>query len=65
MPLTLTLRAYVDAPDVRLPTITDLNGAINRSFAEAGICIAFPQRDVHLDSAGPLRVRIEGGATED
>jgi potassium efflux system protein len=63
--LTLTLRAYVDAPDVRLSTITDLNGAINQSLSQAGIGIAFPQRDVHLDSAKPLRVRIEGGASED
>jgi potassium efflux system protein len=33
---------------------------------EAGIVIAFPQRDVHLDTAGPLEVRMvdrpEGGA---
>ncbi len=63
--LTLTLRAYVDAPDVRLCAITDLNGAINRSFSEAGIGIAFPQRDIHLDSASSLRVRIESGQNED
>jgi potassium efflux system protein len=25
---------------------------------EAGIVIAFPQRDVHLDTAGPLEVRM-------
>jgi potassium efflux system protein len=57
--LTLTLRAYVDSVDVRLSTSTELNRAINRAFAEAGISIAFPQRDVHLDTTAPLRVRIE------
>ncbi|MCG6941405.1 MAG: mechanosensitive ion channel [Thiohalocapsa sp.] len=57
--LTLTLRAYVDSVDVRLATITDLNRAINRAFADAGLCIAFPQRDVHLDATAPLRVQIE------
>ena len=38
--------------------ITDL-------FAENGITIAFPQRDVHLDSKDPLRIHVvESGATE-
>jgi potassium efflux system protein len=58
--LTLTLRAYVDSIDVRLATITELNRAINHAFAEAGLSIAFPQRDVHLDTSAPLRVQIEG-----
>jgi esterase/lipase superfamily enzyme len=30
--------------------MTELNRAINRAFAEAGISIAFPQRDLHLDA---------------
>jgi len=57
--LVLTLRAYVDSVDVRLSTITALNRAINRELAAAGIAIAFPQRDVHLDTSAPLRVQIE------
>jgi potassium efflux system protein len=57
--LTLTLRAYVDSIDVRLSTVTEINRAINRAFADAGISIAFPQRDVHLDTTTPLRVEIE------
>ena len=57
--LTLILRAYLGSIDYRIPTITDLHTAINRKFDEAGIAIAFPQRDLHLDTKGPLRVSIE------
>jgi small-conductance mechanosensitive channel len=31
-------------------------------FNQAGIVIAFPQRDVHLDTSSPLQVRIERNA---
>jgi small-conductance mechanosensitive channel len=31
---------------------------IDKLFREAGIVIAFPQRDVHLDSKGPLELRL-------
>jgi small-conductance mechanosensitive channel len=29
-------------------------------FREHGLVIAFPQRDVHLDSVTPLEVRVVG-----
>ncbi|RMG53755.1 MAG: hypothetical protein D6717_10780 [Gammaproteobacteria bacterium] len=54
--LLLTLRAYLNDIDHRLSTRTDLNQAINERFAEAGIEIAFPQRDVHLDTRAPLEL---------
>jgi potassium efflux system protein len=38
--------------------MTQLHQAINKHFNEAGISIAFPQRDVHLDTLKPLEVRI-------
>jgi potassium efflux system protein len=57
--LTLLLRAFIDDLDTRVPTITALHKAINRKFEAAGITIAFPQRDLHLDTNGPLRVSIE------
>ena len=57
--LTLILRAFIDDLDFRLATITDLHKAINRKFQQAGISIAFPQRDLHLDTREPLRVSIE------
>lgn len=31
---------------------------IDELFAEAGVVIAFPQRDVHLDTSDPLQLRI-------
>lgn len=35
---------------------------IDELFREAGIVIAFPQRDVHLDSVRPIEVRVLGPA---
>ena len=37
---------------------SDLRLQINELFKEAGICIAFPQRDVHIDGLGPIDVRV-------
>ncbi|MCB0358442.1 MAG: mechanosensitive ion channel, partial [Bdellovibrionales bacterium] len=37
---------------------SDLRFTIDRRFREAGVVIAFPQRDVHLDAAAPLSVRL-------
>jgi len=56
--LNLVLRCFVGTQDARMPTLTRLHEAINRKFNEAGIVIAFPQRDVHLDTSQPLDVRI-------
>ena len=50
--LTLLLRAYLSSVDHRVPTITDLHKSINRKFEQAGIVIAFPQRDIHVRSIG-------------
>jgi small-conductance mechanosensitive channel len=38
---------------------SDLRFAIDKSFAESGVVIAFPQRDVHLDGEVVVR-RVEG-----
>ena len=56
--LNLVLRCFVGNQDIRMTTLTQLHEAINRKFNEAGITIAFPQRDVHLDTLKPLDVRI-------
>lgn len=37
---------------------SDLRLRINELFKDAGITIAFPQRDIHLDTLSPLQVRI-------
>ena len=56
--LTLTARVYIDDLDNRVNAISALHSAINEKFGEAGIVIAFPQRDVHLDTSKPLEIRI-------
>jgi small-conductance mechanosensitive channel len=56
--LTLILHAFLGSIEYRVSTISELHKAINRKFAQAGIKIAFPQRDVHMDVAGPLEVRV-------
>jgi len=45
------------------PTVdSDLRFAIEQALRQAGIPIAFPQRDVHLDLAGPVQVQVLDGA---
>ncbi len=56
--LTLTARVYIDDLDNRVNAISELHSAINEKFDKAGIVIAFPQRDVHLDTSKPLEIRI-------
>lgn len=57
--LTLVLRCYLDSLDGRIGVITDLHQAIYKTFAENGIQMAFPQRDVRLWARNPLDVRIQ------
>jgi potassium efflux system protein len=49
---------FVSEVGDRLPVMHALHLAIDREFRKAGITIAFPQRDVHLDAAEPLNVRV-------
>lgn len=39
--------------------LSDLRYMIDKSFAEHGIVIAFPQHDVHLDTSRPLVVQLD------
>jgi potassium-dependent mechanosensitive channel len=41
---------------------SDLRFMINRSLSEHGIVIAFPQRDIHLDTSRPLEVHVVSDA---
>ena len=52
--LDLVLRAYLPDLDNRLTTTTDLHTQINHRFAEEGISIPFPQRDLHVQIEPPL-----------
>jgi potassium efflux system protein len=66
--LTFMLRAYIQDLQYRLSTISELHKAINQKFNEAGVVIAFPQRDLHLNASEPLRVNVHDagqGASRD
>jgi potassium efflux system protein len=56
--LSLTLRCFVSRVDERLDTISEIHQAINQKFNDAGIVIAFPQRDIHFDARQPLEIRL-------
>jgi len=62
--LVLSLRCFVPSIEYRLTTVSELHDTINDRFREAGIAIAFPQRDVHLYTRQPLDVRIAREGTE-
>jgi len=57
--LELSLRFFIDDFDIWRRVVTDVRRDIYKRFNEAGIVIAFPQRDVHLDSKQPLRIVID------
>jgi len=54
----LDLDAKVDSQRVA----SDLRYMIEKSFAQAGIVIAYPQRDLHLDVAQPIPVQVVPGS---
>jgi potassium efflux system protein len=56
--LNFELRVFVSGVERLFPVKHQLHQVINREFQEAGITIAFPQRDVHLDTTGPVEVRL-------
>jgi len=43
---------------------SDIRFTIDRLFREQGIVIAFPQRDVHLDTTRPLDIRLRGSLAD-
>jgi len=61
--LLLRLRYWtrLDSPRGGPGVDSDLRFAIHDALKGAGISIAFPQRDVHLDVPGSLRVELTGG----
>lgn len=56
--LSLTLRCFVGKIDDRLDAVNELHQAINQKFTDAGIVIAFPQRDMHFAAGQPLEIRL-------
>ena len=66
--LDFELRVYYSGIEHRLTLWHDLNVAIDDTFREAGIEIAFPQQDVHLRSVGldiPLHLKQPSQVQED
>jgi potassium efflux system protein len=57
--LSLKLRCFIPDTFYRLAIVTALHKEINQKFNEAGLVIAFPQRDVHLNTNSPLDIRIQ------
>ena len=51
----------VRRPLDRLKMESDLRYRIDSLFHEAGVVIAYPQRDVHVDSLGPIDIRLVDG----
>ena len=56
--LNFELRVYISGIEHYLKVGHGLNMAIDRAFRDAGITIAFPQRDTHLNTLEPLEIRI-------
>ncbi len=56
--LQLSLRAFTEDLENLLGIKSQLRNAINDKLNQAGIVVAFPQRDVHLDTSEPLEVRF-------
>ena len=65
--LNFLVFAFLPSLDKRLPTTHDLNSAIHRELAKAGIEIPFPQRDLHVRTIpeGLLRPGSNGPSRSD
>jgi potassium efflux system protein len=55
--LTLRLKAHIPHVDKRIQSLSELHSAIKKRFEEEGVEIAFPQRDLHLRTAGDWVLR--------
>ncbi len=59
--LNFELRVYINGIENWWSMQHELNVTIDNAFKKAGVTIAFPQRDVHLDATNPLEVRVVSG----
>jgi len=57
--LELSLRFFIDEYYSWRKIVTELRREIYKRFNEAGIVIAYPQRDVHLDSKQPIKIVVD------
>jgi potassium efflux system protein len=56
--LLLPLRCFIGSVDDRVTAKSVLHQIIDQKLREAGISMAFTQRDVHLDTDKPLDIRL-------
>jgi potassium efflux system protein len=57
--LELSLRFFLDEYNSWRRIVTELRREIYKRLNEAGIVIAYPQRDVHLHSQKPIRIVVD------
>lgn len=62
--LDLSMRIYLANMDNRLVIVTEIHEEIDRRFKEAGLEIAFPQRDLHIRSVPDGFIPPSGEAPE-
>jgi len=63
--LNFKLLYWFDATKTRRdPLASDLRFMIDKAFSEAGLVIAFPQRDIHFDDSKPLRIEVSRARRE-
>ena len=60
----LTLYFWVELSDKvnAAQVASDLRFIIDKRLAEAGIVVAFPQREVRFDASRPIKVEVVAGA---
>jgi small-conductance mechanosensitive channel len=58
--LDFTVRGYIANVELRIFVQSELRVAIDRAFAEAGIEIPFPQRDVHIKNGNERGASMRG-----
>lgn len=61
--LLICLRYFIEELDQRLCADSEMRLEINRRFAAAGIVIAYPHRNLLLETTKPLQVAVVDGGT--
>ena len=63
--LLIGLRYFIEQLDQRLTTDSEMRLEISRRFKAAGILIAYPQREIHINPERPLEIRmVESGPAD-
>lgn len=59
--LNFELYFWVDDATKRMPTLSELNFAVDEAFRKNNIEIAYPQRDIRIRSVVPFQLQDDGG----